>query len=1135
VSQTLKTSVNIKFDLGDEDLVSRYLPTPSHADVIKGVLKGIEDPTQRRSHLVVGAYGTGKSLLGSILSGIATHRIVEDTYHTFREKFRLVDDEIFELLDDITSDSFRYIPVILNGFEGRFRNAILTALARSLKENNISIRIPSIPTHILKTVERWELEFPYTYNMFLNILKESNKSLDDWKITIEEYDEAAIDIFISNYPKLTSGAEFVYYSDEDFVGHLTSIAETLREIGIGIFLVYDEFGRVLQNVKKSDIPEVMQDLQDLAEIVDHVTTNMHLVFIVHKNLRQYFLLHGDEYQHEFQRIEKRFLQYYVETDSATFVRLTSTILSQKNIKPISKKKFNEMVQYLRLYPIFPMLNQTEIENVIIKGAFPIHPVSLYLLPILSNTYAQNERTLFTFLESNEKGGFLSSKSIFTPDKLFSFFFPTIDELVIADQSGYGKVLKKALSKAPTIYQSENELKLLKFIALWHITSSHGHFPLTSDFISFSLGLSKEDTEKSLEKLELWKVVRFNRILDYWELFEGSSVDIDLAIKSKRSNYKLSTETTKNILFDLTKNKYYLPFSYNDEKKMTRFASVKYIFSNELLALDWHPTKNDSIVFYVLPSDKEDIDASISFIEATTDSRLVFALLSEPTELLFSYVYEYNILQSLLLDREWILQDKHLEQEICLRIEDTSFEISKILTVFENFSELVTWYNMGQRVSIKNQNELSSVISKAMYEWYPDTPVIQHENFNRRKITAVQKKGAITVIDRILLDHQDPDDQLGILGQGPDYLIYSTVFKQHQYSFLGMAENSHTVYEPLKQLLINHIKNNPEGNLYSLVSILENRPFGIRSPIVPILIVGLLREIWDQLMFYSREMYIPSQNGTIIWDMMEEPSRHSYVFLEYSEKDNEYFNILLEEFGPYVSEFVANKPKPIRVSSGLLRWLRQLPRYSQICNNVPRHIDNLRTLIRKTEVDPKGALEDLLKEYQAKPLRIYEDKRELEKLFDKTKRDLENYVFKTLDLYSVSEIHAWANQQSPFLKKNNRLIDSLIQIENYENWIERLSYAIMGVPLNDWSDATIDMFKYQLSLLKEETLQGGTQDTSTLNISINGTDKVVKVMELSAKSKTLQENVRRMLKMGGRTLPKEEVEYLVINLLDEFIK
>jgi hypothetical protein len=1135
VSQTFKTSVNIKFDLGDENLVARYLPTPSHVDVIKGVLYGIEDPSQRRSHLVVGAYGTGKSLLGSILSGIATNTIAKDTYRTFREKFRLVDDEIFELLDEIKSDSFRYIPVILNGFEGRFRHAILTAVTRSLKENNISIRIPSIPTHILKTVDRWELEFPYTYNAFITILKESNKSLEEWKLAIEEYDEVAIDFFITNYPKLTSGAEFVYYSDEDFVGHLTSIAQALKEIGIGIFLVYDEFGRVLQNVKTSDISEVMQDLQDLAEIVDHDTTNMHLVFIVHKNLRQYFLLHGDQYQHEFQRIEKRFLQYYVETDSATFVRLASTVLSQKNLQPISKKKFDEMVQYLRGYPIFPMLNQTEIENMIIKGAFPIHPVSLYLLPLLSNTYAQNERTLFTFLESNEKGGFLSSKSIFTPDKLFSYFFPTVDELVIADQTGYGKVLKKALSTAPTIYQSTNELRMLKFIALWHITSSQAHFPLTSAFISFSLGISKKDTEKSLEQLELWKVVRFNRILGYWELFEGSSVDIDTSINAKRGNYKLSTETTKNILINLTKNKYYLPFSYNDEKKMTRFASVKYIFSNELLTLDWHPTKNDSIIYYVLPSDKEDIEHSLSLIESNIDSRIVFALLNDPTEQLFSYVYEYHILQSLLLDREWILQDKHLEQEICLRIEDTSFEINKILTVFENFSEEVSWYNMGRKVSIKNQNELSSLISNAMYEWYPDTPVIQHENFNRRRITGVQKKAAITVIDQILLDHQNPDDQLGIIGQGPDYLIYSTVFKQHQYSFLGMADNSHTVYEPLKQLLIKHIKNNPEGNLYSLVSIFENRPYGIRNPIVPVLMVGLLREIWDQLMFYSRDMYIPSQNGTIIWDMLEDPSRHSYVFLEYSEKDNEFFNILLDEFGPYVSEFVLNKPKPIRVSSGLLRWLRQLPRYSQICNNVPRHIDNLRALIRKTEVDPKGALEDLLKEYQQKPLRIYEDKRELEKLFDKTKRDLESYVFQTIGLHSVAEIHLWANQQSPFSKKNNRLIYSLIQLEDYENWIENLSYSIMGVPLNDWSDATIDMFKYQLSLLKEETLQGDTLDTSTLNISINGADKVVKIMELSPKSKTLQENVRRMLKMGGRTLPKEEVEYLVINLLDEFIK
>ena len=35
-----KTSVNIKFDLGKKEFVNRYLPTPSHAESLLGLLRG---------------------------------------------------------------------------------------------------------------------------------------------------------------------------------------------------------------------------------------------------------------------------------------------------------------------------------------------------------------------------------------------------------------------------------------------------------------------------------------------------------------------------------------------------------------------------------------------------------------------------------------------------------------------------------------------------------------------------------------------------------------------------------------------------------------------------------------------------------------------------------------------------------------------------------------------------------------------------------------------------------------------------------------------------------------------------------------------------------------------------------------
>ena len=93
---------------------------------------------------------------------------------------------------------------------------------------------------------------------------------------------------------------------------------------------------------------------------------------------------------------------------------------------------------MRTYPLFPELNQQELEKLVIEGVYPIHPVTVFLLPQLSSAFGQNERTLFTFLESNETGGLKNhlkkTEDYYLPSDLFSYFFPSIHDI---DVSGDG--------------------------------------------------------------------------------------------------------------------------------------------------------------------------------------------------------------------------------------------------------------------------------------------------------------------------------------------------------------------------------------------------------------------------------------------------------------------------------------------------------------------------------------------------------------------------------------------------------------------------------------------------------------------------------------------------------------------------
>ena len=83
------------------------------------------------------------------------------------------------------------------------------------------------------------------------------------------------------------------------------------------------------------------------------------------------------------------------------------------------------------------------DNVLSQGlikAYPLHPVVTLLLgPISKQRFGQNERSIFTFLNSGESFGFLSfinddktkPKTVYTPDLLFDYLSNNLEPSILA--------------------------------------------------------------------------------------------------------------------------------------------------------------------------------------------------------------------------------------------------------------------------------------------------------------------------------------------------------------------------------------------------------------------------------------------------------------------------------------------------------------------------------------------------------------------------------------------------------------------------------------------------------------------------------------------------------------------------------
>ena len=122
------------------------------------------------------------------------------------------------------------MPVILNGYEGKFKHSVLSSIQKTLTSKGFNIIVPGVVSKIIETVDNWKENYPKTYNHFKRLLKEENKDIDVWRLEVLAQNSNEIDWFKSIFPSLTSGAEFLVDLGEDFIEQIKYILDELGKM-----------------------------------------------------------------------------------------------------------------------------------------------------------------------------------------------------------------------------------------------------------------------------------------------------------------------------------------------------------------------------------------------------------------------------------------------------------------------------------------------------------------------------------------------------------------------------------------------------------------------------------------------------------------------------------------------------------------------------------------------------------------------------------------------------------------------------------------------------------------------------------------------------------------------------------------
>jgi hypothetical protein len=1081
----MKPSINIKYDLSDLNLIDNYLPTKAHLEFINKVL----DYKNRNAHIAFGPYGSGKSLITTIVANLLSNNFSKSIHSKLVKAFgKIADaDRINQLFKN--DHQITYSPIVFNGHIKEFEDNIASEILK--KVPHLVDELQDLKGSVISNIiDLWRIDFPETFKKFTELLP-NDINTDIFINGIKDNDASCIKQFEEIHYKLSSGARLTYQNDINLISMLEKSLSKLSKHNRGLVLIFDEFGRHISELDQNDINFFMQLIQNLAELANSGSTNFKIIFVTHKTLSEYFTGFDRSLQREFSKVEKRFEVTEINNDFRTYLQITNKFIS--NLK-IEKKIEQNYLEDTFKYNFFKDTFQEDLlENELIIPIFPLHSATAFLLPSISSVFGQNERTLFTFLGDSKEFGFVhhleNSNGMYYPHNLVDYFLYNISsskENFTKDQ----QILISNLNDLPRRIGTkdyDSSSKVYKLLLIWSIVENTNSYKMTKDLISFCTGIKPDNIEKTIIQLETQKMIRFNPIVGEYELFSSSSLNLDEYIEEKLVTEKFNIEILNNLFNESFYKKYIYPLKHNSINQMTRYARVYMKLDSEIII---NLEKADLNVLINL-FDKEQLK------ENQFDIVRFFPLQSEN---ILPDLKKLLILNLMLNDRKLLADYKNLQGEVQFEISVLENKLNKIYDSID--------FNIIKFI----ENDLDELMDKK----YPNSIIINNDQINNNVITNVQFNSFIKVFDAIL--NTESLEEV-FIGSKPQDLIYYSILVDAMQN----PKNTKSI-NMLKDTIFEFISQNNSAKISELFDIAQNTPYGLREYPAILITAFIIQDYWKDFLLYSSGNYIAKINASELIEGLKSPHLSiEYSFSNFDFENHDFLN-KLENIFQDQNSLVSGKSLTVRVCSNLYQWYMNLPVITQQKINMSLSESRFLTIISKTRIDPVDSINSLVNDFHDVDL-ISNFKESIEIHFDNY---LESFDKNLKTKLGINNFDEWLSLQPKHILKTNEFAKALT---SEEGLINSYSRKIENINLNKW---TLSSFK-SLEVRILEDFNQISDDRPFTELIISGDIKHIPDTKLSLKANNTQENIENTIEATRKYITSLEIEQIILNLIKKYVR
>ncbi|MDD5456253.1 MAG: hypothetical protein PHV30_04385 [Candidatus Margulisbacteria bacterium] len=945
-------------------------------------------------------------------------------------------------------------------------------------------------------------------------------------------------------------------SSEEILNKISQLYADYEKKNVCLVIIIDEFGKFLEYAAVNNPEKELYFIQLLAEFINDSNKNSILILTLHQNFSAYAWKLKKHQKNEWEKVRGRLKEIPFIEPLEQLLCLAAKHLKGSDTLKISDSEFEHFKEKVSKARVLPF--RTDIDNEILKNLFPLDILSAAILTKALQFYGQNERSLFSFLKSDEHFGLndfnSQDRAYFSLDKVYNYLWYNFHTLLATKNNPHFSMwfsiqgaLERVENSLPTVYLGLGT-KLVKTIGLLNIFSPKSALinrEFFLDYFKYIFKTPDDDIKEVLILLENKKIIRFLNYRESYILFEGTDIDIELELD------KASSKITPTIdLIPSLKQYFNFPI-YTAKAHFIEKGTPRYFYNiiSQYPVTIIEDSNFDGMINFIFP---EDLDENILINESKkTNAPIVFVIYKN-----------INDIQDILfeIDKINFVKSKNSEDRVAVR------ELDEILNnqVYELNSNLydqlfneriVIWIFKGKKVNIKSKTELNKFLSSICDETYSKTPVFKNELINRLKlsssISTARKKFWKSLVNNWTVEDLNfprkvfPPEKTIYLSLLKDTGIHRKITSERHYVLDEPQEKSFRELWDACENFLEGTKNNKKP-LIELINILKNSPYGIKDGFLTFWIPIFLFIRREEYALFESSQFIPELTESYFELIVKRPQ--SFFVKKFNiegirdELLIKYRNILSEKHTK--SKLI--KSNFITAIKPFLALYKSLPEYTLKSHQISDEAKNLLQAIGNS-TDPEDSFFELFphafgyninelneskEKLEAYILKLRNVVLELRTNYDNLVERMESIFIKQLGLDNEEYDDYVLKIKNEYIQLSDKVIPQylrplyqrLTNISMGKNdWFNSLAASIYGKPLNIINDSEEDLVQKKLierlkeleNIRKVETLSTNLeQNVLKIDLTSSGSGMTSNIISLpwesDAESQKLQDRISKIL-------------------------